>query len=1008
MKRNAVIFACALLFSVVAQAQWNFSSDKAYKVKHVSSGRYILLHDVYEETNAVDATTLDNEGSLFTITQSGSGYVFTKYGTDKTMGCATGSYAAWNTTNNVATAWTLENAGSDNVYIKSNKGYLGPNDGSTAVGAYIYTDKQKGTGTKWQIVDATDELPNYVGSITSGKYYRLVSNAYKGKTMVVNVNGGIDLSGSPEKDRENYAYYAQLWQITESGGKYQFQNLANGKSIQAWPGQSAQWKTGNTAASFFSGTSASGENTVFWFATVNNTTEHKSLHAAGADNQNNTVVGWQASSEASKWLLWEVEVTDDDLAAAEDWQKALASNVGTEFAKFFTDAACTTLKSEYASMSDDELRAAMSKLPRMMVDEAISVKNDLWGSNATWSSYEKDFRIHEYEPYSNPGAWAGKLGFGDFGRLTQPTGIRLKAGEFAFLYVDRGVANSDGTLCVEMPVATNNTGTQQTLKKGFNKVTADGDCELFITYQNMNTETPLSSHPNIKIHIIGGTCNGAFDLSRGHTDKDWRWLKKNMFKDTYLHIRTNYHLYCCYLDHVSSLTQPVKGMQMGDFIFETIEKTMTTRFNDGYYRPIMTVWDRGGGNPSAGNGRVSWPDINAGVFSEQNFLDPNASDLMTWGMAHEQAHLHQRPLWLAGMREVSNNTLVQIYIHLWGRKTAQGAQSVLDTKFNGGQGWYDIVKQDPYLATKMWYQLWLYFHQKGDDAFFSRWMASVHRRGNMENRWKSYDDPVAAEKDYMRMALAACEAAQTDLYEFFKAWGFFNYAETYDGVNANGVVTISDYENFYVKVPRKSVASEVALMNKWKKEMQSYEKKAPGVMFINSGGKQGYITAEAECAKYDKSLIGKEVWRYGNQADLGCTGYYLDYGKNEAENLSFTQKGKTITITGKGAVGYKIYDAAGELVWISYWSKFTVNDAIAAGIADGTYSLVASLGDDTDLLLSGPETEYTTTGIDQPTSEPARNGANANVWYTLDGRKLGGKPTEKGVYIVNGKKLVVK
>jgi len=36
----------------------------------------------------------------------------------------------------------------------------------------------------------------------------------------------------------------------------------------------------------------------------------------------------------------------------------------------------------------------------------------------------------------------------------------------------------------------------------------------------------------------------------------------------------------------------------------------------------------------------------------------------------------------------------------------------------------------------------------------------------------------------------------------------------------------------------------------------------------------------------------------------------------------------------------------------------------------------------------------------------SRDGAEG--WYTLDGRKLGGKPTEKGIYIVNGKKMSVK
>ena len=32
----------------------------------------------------------------------------------------------------------------------------------------------------------------------------------------------------------------------------------------------------------------------------------------------------------------------------------------------------------------------------------------------------------------------------------------------------------------------------------------------------------------------------------------------------------------------------------------------------------------------------------------------------------------------------------------------------------------------------------------------------------------------------------------------------------------------------------------------------------------------------------------------------------------------------------------------------------------------------------------------------------------SDEWYTLDGRKLNGKPTTKGLYIVNGKKVMIK
>jgi hypothetical protein len=33
---------------------------------------------------------------------------------------------------------------------------------------------------------------------------------------------------------------------------------------------------------------------------------------------------------------------------------------------------------------------------------------------------------------------------------------------------------------------------------------------------------------------------------------------------------------------------------------------------------------------------------------------------------------------------------------------------------------------------------------------------------------------------------------------------------------------------------------------------------------------------------------------------------------------------------------------------------------------------------------------------------------NQHAWYTLDGRKLNGAPNQKGIYIHNGKKMVVR
>ena len=48
------------------------------------------------------------------------------------------------------------------------------------------------------------------------------------------------------------------------------------------------------------------------------------------------------------------------------------------------------------------------------------------------------------------------------------------------------------------------------------------------------------------------------------------------------------------------------------------------------------------------------------------------------------------------------------------------------------------------------------------------------------------------------------------------------------------------------------------------------------------------------------------------------------------------------------------------------------------------------------------------TGIDSMHNSECLMLNEADAWYSLDGRKLDGKPSAKGMYIKNGKKVVVK
>ena len=48
------------------------------------------------------------------------------------------------------------------------------------------------------------------------------------------------------------------------------------------------------------------------------------------------------------------------------------------------------------------------------------------------------------------------------------------------------------------------------------------------------------------------------------------------------------------------------------------------------------------------------------------------------------------------------------------------------------------------------------------------------------------------------------------------------------------------------------------------------------------------------------------------------------------------------------------------------------------------------------------------TGINSIDNSQSAIGSEVGAWYTIDGRKLSGKPAQKGIYIVNGRKVAVK
>ena len=67
-------------------------------------------------------------------------------------------------------------------------------------------------------------------------------------------------------------------------------------------------------------------------------------------------------------------------------------------------------------------------------------------------------------------------------------------------------------------------------------------------------------------------------------------------------------------------------------------------------------------------------------------------------------------------------------------------------------------------------------------------------------------------------------------------------------------------------------------------------------------------------------------------------------------------------------------------------------------------ALMINVDFDDDEITGITNTDFT----DRDSSDSYNSCSKANAWYSLDGRRLDSKPTQKGIYIVNGRKVVIK
>lgn len=614
--------------------------------------------------------------------------------------------------------------------------------------------------------------------------------------------------------------------------------------------------------------------------------------------------------------------------------KLTTDNVKSYYAKFkeiFTDGTCSELKHPYSAMSDEQLMNYYGDLPKELMEIALKAKNN------TWAPREKEFRVAKYEPYGNTYSWSVLLSTNPYAYLQRPTGISATKGDTLLIFV--GDELPSGMLLKLLEVQDNQPFTdaytyeaEKYLSRGVNMVTvAQKDAMLFIGYaastDTTETSKRLSDYPDVTVHIEGGNVNGYFDARR-HTDEDWRDMLANHFKHYSVQVRGERVIFQMAKEDIAKACPNTITDAIGwwDQCVAWQHELMGV---DKYYdRWNALMMARSGHDDSYMYATHYYTYYEYSTLKDiLPWATVYANPGQMWGPAHEIGHMNQGAINIVSCTEASNNLFSNVQIHRAGKTTTRGS-GVKQCKEDFENKVAFPLRGDVIGKSRMFFQLYLYFHAAGKDTEFYPRLFNALRQDRLR---KINGGTTYAVEDQLKFAEKCCEIAQMDLSEFFDAWGFFepmNRAE------------VGDYGTYFVTLTKEEAEASRA-------RMQQYEKKGSHLMFIEDRIKPSKRTDGVDGYRFDFSdefVVGK----------MGKTGQWEDYIDEsvKAEGYYYKRSSNYVTIvaeeSAKGAVGFKLYNAeTGEL--LSFNNEYSLKIPVSA--MNAPLRVVAAQANGTDATL---------------------------------------------------------
>ena len=284
----------------------------------------------------------------------------------------------------------------------------------------------------------------------------------------------------------------------------------------------------------------------------------------------------------------------------------------------------------------------------------------------------------------------------------------------------------------------------------------------------------------------------------------------------------------------------------------------------------------------------------------------------TWGPAHEIGHQHQSVFTVNGLTEVTNNMHSNIAVWYMGLGTSRvnGTEGNLERVYDNFLEdthylfhHHNNGSQNLWTQTQMYYKLWMYYHLTGHNTTFFPYLFELNRRDRMSSSALGSIDGIghtSGTESMLKYYKQACQAAEEDLTEFFRAHGFF--------VTMNKELR-GDYSNSYYTQTQDEIDAAIA----WVKAKGYKENLAP--LFINDcvaettyshDGKTKRSYWDPETASGKNAKVG--MYTDCINSSVKAQGYYYDIENGKDSN------GKGVSIINinrkagaKGAIGFIVY-----------------------------------------------------------------------------------------------------